>query len=159
MIRNEALAEEIAHEIFIKVWNNREKLGEVVQPEAYMLTVASRHTLDHIRRRITEVRMLQRLSAGRVEGHNDTEEELLLRDRTALLAQAVEQLPPQQKAVYRMSRMEGLNYEEIGQRLQISSNTVRNHLVKALQSIREYMNDQDMLSVAILATTLFGIKK
>lgn len=159
MIRTPDLAEEITHEIFIKIWRHRKKLPEIDQPEAYILTIAARHTLDQIKKRLNENKMLQGLSASKVRSHNDTEEKLLVRDRAALVQQAVDQLPPQQKTVYELSRLEGLNYEQIAQRLQISPNTVRNHLVKALGSIRDYMKEQDELPATILACVLLLLKK
>lgn len=159
MIRTTSLAEEITHEIFIKIWQHREKLNVVDNPEAYIFTIAARHTLDQIRRQLNETRMLQRLSHVRQEAHNETDETLLLRDRAALIQQAVDQLPPQQKAVYMLSRQEGMNYDQIGRQLNISPNTVRNHLVKALQTIRTYMDEQDLLPALMLAYTWIMIKK
>jgi len=159
MIRTTALAEEITHEIFIKIWQHREKLEAIDNPEAYIFTIAARHTLDQIRRQLNESRMLQRLSVVRKEAHNDTDETLLLRDRAALIQQAVDQLSPQQKAVYTLSRQEGMNYEQIGRQLNISPNTVRNHLVKALQAIRDYMDEKDLLPALLLAYTWITIKK
>jgi RNA polymerase sigma-70 factor (ECF subfamily) len=159
MIRTPSLAEEITQEIFIKLWRHREKLPAIDQPEAYILTIAARHTLDQIKKRLNENKMLQGLLASKEGSHNDTEEKLLLRDRAAIIQQAVDQLPPQQKSVYELSRLEGMNYEEIAQQLRISPNTVRNHLVKALRSIRNYMNEQDELPAVILACTLLFIKK
>jgi RNA polymerase sigma-70 factor (ECF subfamily) len=159
MIRITTLAEEITHEIFIKIWQHREKLDEVDNPEAYIFTIAARRTLDQIRRQLNESRMLQRLSNFRQEAHNDTDETLLLRDRAALIQQAVDQLSPQQKAVYILSRHEGMNYDQIGRQLNISPNTVRNHLVRALQTIRTYMDEQDILPALMLAYTWIMIKK
>jgi len=159
IIRTEAQAQELTQEIFIKIWQNREKLAAVDNPEAYIFTIAVRHTLDQIKRRLNESRMLQRLAAVRSLTHNDTDEELLLRDRAALVQQAVDQLPPQQKAVYILSRQGGLDYDQIGQRLNISPNTVRNHLVKALQFIRSYMKDQDLLPTFLVSCILLLVKK
>ena len=159
MIRSTALAEEITHEIFIKIWKNREKLDQIDRPEAYILTIAARHTLDHIKRRLNEARMLQRFSASSRADHNDTEEKMMLRDRATLVQQAIDQLPPQQKLVYRLSRHEGLNYEEIARQMNISPNTVRNHLVKALHFIRSYMRDQDLLPLIFLAWASLFLKK
>ena len=159
MIRNSALAEEITQEIFIKLWQHRAKLSSIDRPEAYILTIAARHTLDQIKKRLNENKMLQGLLASKEGSHNDTEEKLLLRDRAALIQLAVDQLPPQQKSVYELSRLEGMNYEQIAQQLQISPNTVRNHLVKALRSIRDYMDQQDELPAVLLACTLLLIKK
>lgn len=159
MIRTPTLAEELTQEIFIKIWQHREKLNAVSNPEAYIFTIATRHTLDQIKRQLNESRMLEKFSALRSLSHNDTEETLLLRDRTALVQQAVDQLPPQQKAVYLLSRQEGLDYDAIGRQLNISPNTVRNHLVKALQSIRTYLHDQDLLPTFLLTCVLLMAKK
>jgi len=143
MIRAQTLAEEVTQEIFIKIWQHRDKLSAIDQPEAYIFTIAVRHTLDHIKKRLNEQKMLQGLSAIQRQSHNDTEEHLLLHDKEALIQQAVDQLPPQQKTVYLLSRQQGLSYEDIARQLQLSPNTVRNHLVKALQFIRTWLDEQD----------------
>jgi len=159
MIRTEAHAEEITQEIFIKIWRHREKLGLIDQPEAYILTISARHTLDHIKKRLNENKMLRRFSAAQDKTHNDTEESLLLRDKEALIWQAVDQLPPQQKAVYLLSRQQGLSYDQIAQELALSPNTVRNHLVKALQFMRQWLKRHDTLPAVLLACTNLLLKK
>ncbi|MBS1662867.1 MAG: RNA polymerase sigma-70 factor [Bacteroidetes bacterium] len=151
MIKSEVLAEEITQEIFIKIWKTRERLPSIDQPEAYIFTIAARHTLDQIKKKLNENRMLQRLSTTLYPVHNDPEEMLLFKDKEALVQQAVDQLTPQQKAVYTLSRQQGLSYEEIGQKLGISPNTVRNHLVKALQSMRDWLEQQDHIPVILIA--------
>ena len=151
MIKTATQAEEITHEIFIKLWRHRERLISIDQPEAYIFTIAARHTLDQIKKRLNESRMLQRLSAAVPPAHNDTEESLLLKDKEALVQQAVDQLPPQQKMVYLLSRQQGLSYDEIARQMGISANTVRNHLVKALQSMRCWLDQQDQLPAILLA--------
>jgi RNA polymerase sigma-70 factor (family 1) len=145
MIHAQTLAEEVTQEIFIKIWQHRDKLIAIDQPEAYIFTIAVRHTLDHIKKRLNEQKMLQGLSAIQLQSHNDTEEHLLLHDKQALIQQAVDQLPPQQKTVYLLSRQQGLSYEDIARQLQLSPNTVRNHLVKALQFIRTWLDERDKI--------------
>ena len=159
MIRTEAHAEEITQEIFIKIWRHRDKLGAIDQPEAYILTISARHTLDHIKRRLNENKMLQRFSAVQRKTHNDTEENLLFRDKEALIQQAVDQLPPQQKAVYLLSRQQGLSHEQIAKELALSPLTVRNHLGKALRSIRHWLEQQDRLPAVLLACAHLFLKK
>lgn len=159
MIKTEAQAEEITQEIFIKIWRNRDKLAPIGQPEAYIFTIAARHTLDQIRKRLNENKMLQHLSAHLPPTHNDTEESLLLKDKEALVQQAIGLLPPQQKKVYLLSRQQGLSYEEIAREMDISPNTVRNHLVKALQSIRTWLDQQDQIPALLLICTHLFWKK
>ncbi len=159
MIRSESQAEEITQEIFIKIWRNREKLSGVDIPQSYIFTITSRHTLDHIKKRLNESRMLRRLSDSMPPSHNDPEETLLLKDKEALVQQAIGQLPPQQRAVYLLSRQQGLSYEEIGQQMNISPNTVKNHLVKALAALRSWLEEQDQLPALLIALCLFFNKK
>jgi RNA polymerase sigma-70 factor (family 1) len=157
MIKSPILAEEIAQEIFIKIWRHRESLSIIEQPESYILTIAARHTLDQIKKRLNEHKMLQRFSAGLSPTHNEPEELLLLKDEE-LIQRAVDQLPPQQKSVYLLSRKQGLSYEEIGQELKISPNTVRNHLVKALAAIRIWLEQQDQLPLFLVCCAPFLLR-
>ena len=159
MIKDTVLAEEITQEIFIKIWRYRETLTAIDQPESYILTIAARHTLDQIKKRLNEHRMLKRFSAGFKSAHNDPEELLLLKDTEELIQRAVDQLPPQQKSVYLLSRKQGMSYEEIGRELNISPNTVRNHLVKALATIRIWLEQQDQLPVFLLCCVPFLLRK
>jgi len=155
MIKSPVLAQEITQEIFIKIWRHRENLSTIDQPESYILTIAARHTLDQIKKRLNENRMLQRFSAGLSLTHNDPEDLLLLKDTEELIQRAVDQLPPQQRSVYLLSRREGMSYEEIGRELNISPNTVRNHLVKALAAIRIWLEQQDQLPLFLLCCAPF----
>jgi RNA polymerase sigma-70 factor (family 1) len=155
MIKDSVMAEEITQEIFIKIWRHRETLTAIDQPESYILTIAARHTLDQIKKRLNEHKMLRRFAAGLKSGHNDPEELLLLKDTEELIQRAVGQLPPQQRSVYLLSRNHGMSYEEIGRELNISPNTVRNHLVKALAAIRIWMEQQDHLPLFLVCCVPF----
>jgi RNA polymerase sigma-70 factor (family 1) len=159
MIKSAVMAEEITQEIFIKIWRYRESLAVIDRPESYILTIAARHTLDQIRKRLNEDKMLRRFQSGLAPTHNDPEELLLLKDTTELIQKAVDQLPPQQKSVYLLSRTQGLSYEEIGRELKISPNTVRNHLVKALATIRIWLEQQDQLPLFLICCAPFLLRK
>jgi RNA polymerase sigma-70 factor (ECF subfamily) len=158
MLHDPVLAEEMAQEIFVKIWENREMLPGVNHPEAYLLTTAANHTINHIKKRLSEQKMLKSVAYDLRENFvSDTDEMVLLHDREALLQQALERLPKQQKRVYQLSRSGGLNYKEIAGILRISPHTVRNHLVQALHSIRCYLGEERMLSL-LLACSLMLIE-
>jgi RNA polymerase sigma-70 factor (ECF subfamily) len=63
----------------------------------------------------------------------------------------IENLPPQQKAVYKLSRLQGLKNDEIAAELNISPNTVKAHLSKALETLRNQLKDVRFIT-ALLAT-------
>ncbi len=69
---------------------------------------------------------------------NSTQEDVQLRD-VRRIVQTADQLPSEQQKVFQPSRQQGMSYEEIGEELGISANTVKNHLAKALKFLREYL--------------------
>ncbi|HEY1201301.1 MAG TPA: sigma-70 family RNA polymerase sigma factor, partial [Niastella sp.] len=66
------------------------------------------------------------------------------------LINGLHRLPPQQKAVFTLSRMENLSHAEIGERLGISKRTVKFHLVHALNFLREYLRYPGLLLIVWL---------
>lgn len=146
MIKDHSIASDVTQEVFIRIWLKREQLAEVRNMEAYIFTIATNLTLNQIKKRLREQQIRQELCAG--WQHNtisNADDLLLLHDCQTLVSKVVECLPPQQKRIYRLSREEGLNYDEIAQRVQISPNTVRNHLVKALQTIRGFIEKKGQI--------------
>jgi RNA polymerase sigma factor (sigma-70 family) len=72
-----------------------------------------------------------------VPHHNSTEYYLNEKETNLLLHKALSRLSKQQKLIYILSREEGLKYEEIAQRLNVSPSTVKNHMIVALRTLRE----------------------
>lgn len=70
------------------------------------------------------------------------------------LQQAIDRLSPQQKLVYTLGRIEGLKHEEIAARLNLSLNTVRNHMTEALRNIRLNLG-RDYQLIALCCLFLF----
>ena len=50
----------------------------------------------------------------------------------------VNKIPPQQKIIYRLARQEGITRDEIAEKINLSPNTVRNHLAAATSFLRSY---------------------
>ena len=63
-------------------------------------------------------------------------EHLATNELQSAINKALEALPPQCKRVFEMSRIEQLSYSEIAMQLDISTNTVENHISKALKLLR-----------------------
>jgi RNA polymerase sigma-70 factor (ECF subfamily) len=134
------MAEEITQEIFIKLWMCRDMLGNLDNPEAYLVSMARNKTLNFLRQSANESKMLRELQGRMIRETNNVEEQSLLADQNSLLQEAMTGLSPQRRLVYRLSRDQGLNHLEIASRLHVSPNTVKNHLVTALKAIRKHLN-------------------
>lgn len=69
------------------------------------------------------------------------------------LHEIINELPARQKEVYILHHIEGLKYSEISKRLNISTNTVENHMARALKTIRLKLTSYNLLILFII--TLF----
>jgi len=129
----EELAEEIVMDAFLKIWINRVDLTGINRFDSYLYTVVRNQAFNAIKRMAHEADIMKELGLNNTEYNGCTEETVIYNDYQHLLNQAVNQLPPQQKLVYILSRDEGLKYDEIALQLKLSKNTVKAHLKKAVK--------------------------
>lgn len=142
-------AEELTQDIFLKVWSNRHRLPGIAQFKNYLFILARNQLVSAIRKKVMDTSDDQ---------SDDIPEDLLLPDRQyelketyRIILQGIERLPPQQKAVFTLGRLQQLNYEEIGGRLGISKRTVKFHMVQALNFLREFLRYPGDFTVLLLA--------
>jgi len=156
--KSPVIAEEMAQDVFVKIWLKRADLPQVKKFGDYLFIIARNHILSTLRKKILEQPFSDHLLNYFQEVSNTPENQLLLRETEHLLLKAIQQLPPQQHLVYCLSREQGLNQEEIAARLDISKNTVKSHMSKALQFIRNYLQmHAEIGAFAILYCIVFGL--
>lgn len=130
-------AEELVQDLFVKVWVNRARLTEVNNIEAYVYTMAKNLLYDAIRR-VARARR----NAAEVEttDYSLPEAENLLQQKQLgiLIAEALNKLSPQQRAVYVLLKEEGLSRSEVAERLGIAPNTVKSHQERAIRVLRAH---------------------
>lgn len=132
-------AEEIVQDVFLKIWMNRKELNHIDNPSAYIHRMAANKCFDFLKQKAKEVKMQYHLAKIMEQGVNFTEQWTDFHISEELYKEAISKLSPQRALVYRMKYEEGLNYSEIVRYLKISKNTIRNHLVAAMDQIRNYL--------------------
>lgn len=135
------IAEEIVLDIFIKIWNGRAQMKDIENLEAFLFTVARNKAFDFLRQ-VKKSRLKQEALWERMQGNvaDMADKGLLLENLEATIRSATSHLSPQRKMVFLLSRDHNLTYEQIAEKLQLSTNTVRNHLSAALQIIRAHIS-------------------
>lgn len=133
---------DIIHDIFLSLWLNRESLTIETSLQGYLFTAARYQVLQVIRKEKVRESVFDQIEL-RIWGDatTDTENLLYQKELQARLAGIVDGLPEKAREVYRLSREQHLSYKEIAERLDISPNTVRNHLAAALKKIREHLGE------------------
>ncbi|MFT4018075.1 MAG: sigma-70 family RNA polymerase sigma factor [Agriterribacter sp.] len=132
------LAEEVVQEIFMKLWTNRKTLPELECFTAWFNTVTRNHLFSLIKRKAAREQR-EIVFANKIPAfYNNADENILLKDAGELLEKALYTLPPQQNKVYRLIKERGMKKEEVASQLNLSTETVKAHLSKAMKSIRAY---------------------
>src|SRR5580692_1543948 len=121
--------------------------------DGYIFTIARNKTLNHLRKAAYDVRLLRELQerALSADVSNNVEERALVSEYDRLLQDALARLSPQRRLVYLLSRQRGLDHAEIANQLQLSRNTVKNHMVEALRFIRHYFVEHGSILVILVA--------
>ena len=137
LLKDTDAADDVVQNVFIKVWNNRQKLTGISSFKSWLFIVVKHQILDALKARLKEQTALNGLkSAGQT---SETEETILYHEYDRLINEAFKHLTPQQKLIYQLNKREGLNADEIATKLKISPHTVKTHLVHAARSIRKFI--------------------
>lgn len=135
-------AQDMAQEVFIKLWVNREKLATVESLENYLYFIARNVFLDYLKRKILPADNSLFLDTWFEDKGASIHRQLEGKELEQILLSAIEQLPPQMQTAFRLSRFEGLTHEQIADRMQISKTTSQSYIVRALIAIRKYLEDK-----------------
>ncbi len=131
-------AEDLAQDVFIRLWQSRHLLANVQSLNGYLYQMARNTLYSYLETSLKkEAVPLDELSA--FQDLNSLEEDILARELEDMIDLVVEKMPPQRKTIYLLSRKEGVKNEEIAERLQISKRTVETHISAALADIRKVM--------------------
>ena len=154
ILKNEAEADDIVQEVFVKIWESRHKLEDYKLLNSYIFTIAYNNSIDLIRKRISNIKYLEHLKNSAVIDFTPTFiSQIEFNELNIKAEELVANLPERQKQVYLLHREEGLTYHEIAEQLGISKNTVENHMVKALKYLRQNMDNS--LLINMLFVSLF----
>jgi RNA polymerase sigma-70 factor (ECF subfamily) len=143
LVRSEHIAEELTQELFIRIWTVRENIDPERNFHAYIHSVAKNLAFKHLKERFHETYTDDPVSLS--TDQVCMEEELLARETQLLIDMKVSQMPERRKAVFELSRIEGLSNDQIADKLKISKKTVENHMNTALKEIRQILNSITLL--------------
>lgn len=147
-IKNEADAEEIVQEVFVKVWEARSKIDIYSSFESFLFTIAYNSTISLFRKRVCEKKYLEYLKLlQHLEKAPDLIDEIQFNDLNSKVQRLLNELTPRQKEIFLLSREEGLSHEEIAKKLDISVNTVKKHMVNTLAFLRSGLGSGMMVNL------------
>ncbi len=151
MVKDTDAAEEILQDVFLKVWNNRERINVDQSFKSWIYAIAINTIYDYYRKLSRDARLQQELINHFADLYQSTDDDFIYEQRRELLEQALQQLPPQRLAVFKLCKLEGKSYQEAAQELGISPSTVSNQLVQATKFLKNYIFNSKLLAILILS--------
>ena len=151
LVKVPEIAEDLVHEIFLKLWDIREKLEIKENFRGYLFWMCHNKAADTTKKIAGERLLKDQLlhyyqSLTTIEGH--TPEQLQHYDN--LVEEALNSLSPQRRKVYELCKRQGKGYQEAANELQISTHTVKEHMSYALAALREFLRQRGEFSLAML---------
>ena len=136
---SEAEAEDLAQDVFVKLWQNRLSLAEVENLNAYLYRIAKNTLYTYLDRSYSPntIPMEESFHIASVE---ELEEIVFAKELEELIEVTIEKMPPKRKAIFCMSRKQGLSNDEIAFQLNISKRTVETHISAALTDLRKVIS-------------------
>lgn len=145
IIKVELDAEEIMQEVFMKIWETRDKIETYASFDSFLFTIAYNKSISLIRKKITEQKYVDFLKTLPELSEPAAIDDLQFLELNEQINSLIQKLPPRQKEVFLLSREKELTYKEIAAQLNISKNTVENHMVKAIRYLRRNISDVSLL--------------
>jgi RNA polymerase sigma-70 factor (family 1) len=147
IIKSHEEAENIVQDVFMNLWINREKVEKNSRVKYYLFTIAYNSAISIIRRKTRELGFLEYLKTLQDLMQEPVDIQAEYNELEEKLNKIIHSLPERQKEVYILHRIEGLKYSEISERLNISVNTIENHMSRALKTIRENLGEYSVLMI------------
>ena len=136
LVRSEEEAREITQEVFVALWEKRERIDPRKNIKSYLYMVARNTALNYFEHK----KVHDKYYAARmheIEASLPSDEILISKETELLIEMAVSRMPEQRKKIFRMRRYEDLSVEEIARQLGLSKKTVESHLLSAKRDLRE----------------------
>ena len=150
-VKSYQVAEELTQDVFIQLWDKREKLSDVKSFDNYLFIVSRNLIITHIRKKLVETSTLKEQKLEEMFFKPD--EQFEFQELVAIIQEGADLLSEPRKSVFLLSRMEGKDSDFISSELGIAKRTVRWHLAEALNFLRTHIHNQYISS--ILALLLF----
>jgi RNA polymerase sigma factor (sigma-70 family) len=139
LVRDPLLAEDMVQELFTRIWLKRESPGLKENFAGYMYRVGQHLVHDFFRKVKRDRRLLERFRSFAELQYEHIEEAMQHQQSSAVFKKAIDLLPPQQKKVYELVKLEGYTYKQAAGIMGISPLTVKEYLAASNKSIRSYV--------------------
>jgi RNA polymerase sigma-70 factor (ECF subfamily) len=151
MVHNQAIAEELAQEVFLRVYRSRQTYRAEARFSTWLYRIATNLGVNYARdtrhERVASTIYLDQadsdtgLTPDVADSTISAEDGMLGRERMSAIRQHVMALPERQRMAVLMHKYEGMDYKQIGDVLKLSESATKSLLFRAYQTLREKLKE------------------
>lgn len=134
-------AEEIVQDIFIQLWENRTEIKIQHSVKSFLLKSTQNRCIDWLRHESIKNNYAGKIIHYPTLLQNDTENYILFSELESEIKNALDHIPPAYAEVFRKSRFEALNHQQIAENMGISVRTVEDRISKTIHLLRVQLRD------------------
>jgi len=144
-------AKEIVQDLFVHLYEKRENLDINSSLKSYLFRSTHNRCINYINARKIRTRHADYVMNTADVQENVLEQEVNKTELEQALYNAINQLPPKCRSIFKMNRFEGLSNGEIAERLKLSKRTVETQISKALRILRVKIEPYMAICIIIFA--------
>lgn len=154
IIGEHADAKDVIQDVFLKIWQKKETFDDQKLNGGYLYRSVINTSLNKLEKRKGNIQILSTATTA-IASNGDTPDQVLFgKELKKEIDRAIELLPPKCKAIFVLSRFEGLKYKEIADHLDISPKTVENQMGIALKKLQNTLSPYMTTEYLVLTATV-----
>jgi len=146
-VRDCMVVEEIVNDVFVKLWINRSQIAIHSSLKDYLFESTKNACIDYLRanqkrnQHTAYIDEQEIVCTTLVDLDENPLDYIINHETGQRIMQAIDELPERYQLTFKLSRINGLSYDEIAETMSISKNTVKSNLRDAMASLREKLKD------------------
>lgn len=151
LLKSHEQVAETMQDLFLKLWENRANIDPEKPLKGYLFRISENLVYDFFRKAANDSKMKTQLLRYADNAYDNIEKLLYEKENKDLLYSILDQLPPQRKKVFMLSKLEEKSYREISEALGISTAAVNDHITKANTFLKKYLARHPNLAIPLIA--------
>ncbi len=153
--RNKPLSQDIVQDTFLKLWDSRHRLAPDGHLQSFIFTIARHRIIDEFRKQVAQVQfedyaMLSNLQTAEAS----PDQQLIYDDYVQRVELCKKRLTRRESEIFEMSREQNISIKDIAKKLNLSPQTVKNHLTSSLKIFRSELLKENFLIPLLIVLSL-----
>ena len=150
-LKTEDDIDDIVQDVFVRLWENRNKIKNVETFNAWIFTVTKNAVITLFRERIKQSSFESRIRELVVQNENYLDTSVEYNEIREKVEKIINQLPEKRKLIFKLSREQGFSNREIADHLGISVKTVEDHMLHSIRYLRKNLQTFELITLLYLA--------